>query len=519
MNHYFNQLIMYHEIHQQKRTGKQPSQIASFLGMDTRSVKKYLAMSEQEFEAYQEKLEQRTKKLKDYEDFVYRRLTDCTEASSAQVHDWVKECYPDFEDVSIKTVYNFVVYVRNKYRIPKVFDARQFAPVPELPYGAQAQADFGEYNMTDTEGHRKKVYFFAMVLSRSRYKFVCFSDTPFTTLMTIQAHELAFAFFGGIPGEIVYDQDKLLLVNENVGDLLLTEAFRSYRVYRGFEVYFCRKNDPQSKGKIENVIGYIKYNFLRGRTYFDIPTLNAQAIDWLARTANAKVHASTRKIPALEWTIEKVWFKPLLNNYIMQHEEHTTGVRKDNVIHYNGARYTVPIGTYQGPLTKVFIEQEEGNLIISDSERRVISKQPVSSLKGVLVRNNNHLRDHSHKINELVHQASLMFSDQEIASIYFEQIRSNKPRYIRDQIKLITSLRGKYTKQDMDRALKYCMENNIAGATDFEPVLKTLANDPEVPTERSENNPPIDKKRYQIYPQKSSISDYKQILNNHGNKN
>ena len=151
MNHYFNQLIMYHEIHQQKRSGKHPSQIASFLGMDTRTVKKYLAMSEQEFDVYQVKLEQRTKKLVEYEDFVCSRLTACPEASSAQVHDWLKECHPDFEEVSIKTVYNFVLFVRGKYRIPKVFDARQYTPVPELPYGAQAQTDFGEYNMTDIE--------------------------------------------------------------------------------------------------------------------------------------------------------------------------------------------------------------------------------------------------------------------------------------------------------------------------------------------------------------------------------
>jgi hypothetical protein len=83
MNHYINQLIMYHEIQQQKRKGKQPSQIASFLGMDTRTTKKYLAMTEQEFDAYQEKLEQRSKRLAPYEDFVHRRLSDCLEASSA----------------------------------------------------------------------------------------------------------------------------------------------------------------------------------------------------------------------------------------------------------------------------------------------------------------------------------------------------------------------------------------------------------------------------------------------------
>jgi hypothetical protein len=513
MNHYLNQLIMYHEIQQQKRKGKQPSQIASFLGMDTRTTKKYLAMTEQEFDAYQQKLEQRSKRLAPYEDFVHRRLSDCLDASSAQVHDWLKECYPDFEVVSIKTVYNFVLYVRGKYKLPKVFDNRQYTAVQELPYGAQAQVDFGEYNMTDSEGHRKKVYFFAMVLSRSRYKYVCFSDTPFTTLKTIQAHEDAFIHFGGIVAEIVYDQDKVLLANENAGDLLLTEAFRNYRQYRGFNLYFCRKNDPQSKGKIENVIGYVKYNFLRGRIYFDVHTTNVQGMEWLARTANAKVHSTTQKIPALEWAIEKCHLKPLLNTYIMQQEEQSTAVRKDNIIQYNGSRYTVPKGTFRGPSTKVFIRQQDDTLIISGSHGDIIAKHPVSSLKGVLVCNNNHLRDHSLKITELIRQASLLFTDIESASNYFEQIRVNMPRYIRDQIKLITRLADKYTKQDMDRALKYCVENNITRATDFEPVLRTLTNDPVVPVKENQNNTSTDKKRYQIYPQKSSIDDYKQILN------
>lgn len=513
MNHYFNQLIMYHEIHQQKRSGKHPSQIASFLGMDTRTVKKYLAMSEQEFDTYQVKLEQRTKKLAEYEDFVCNRLTACPEASSAQVHDWLKEIYPDFENVSIKTVYNFVLFVRGRYRIPKIFDARQYTLVPELPYGAQAQTDFGEYNMTDTWGHRKKVYFFAMVLSRSRYKYVSFSDTPFTTLAAIEAHEEAFAFFGGIPGEIVYDQDKLLLVSENGGDLLLTEAFRSYRYNRGFELYFCRKNDPQSKGKIENVIGYIKYNFLRGRTYYDNRTLNAQGIEWLSRTANGKVHSTTNRIPVQEWSIEKSFLKPHLNTYIMKQEENSTGVRKDNTIQYKGVKYTLPVGTYQGSSTKVYIRQEEEMLLISDSKGKIIAKHPVSSLKGVTVRNNNHLRDHTHKISELIGQASLLFDDTEAAIMYLEQLRDSKPRYIRDQIKLIMALVKKYTKSDMDRTLKYCLENKITNATDFEPVLLTLANVPDGPVTGTDKRSVPDKKRYQIYPQKSSISDYKQILN------
>jgi hypothetical protein len=95
----------------------------------------------------------------------------------------------------------------------------------------------------------------------------------------------------------------------------------------------------------------------------------------------------------------------------MKQEENSTGVRKDNTIQYKGVKYTLPVGTYQGPSTKVCIRQEEETLLISDSQGNIITKHPVSSLKGITVRNNNHLRDHSHKITELIGQASLLFND------------------------------------------------------------------------------------------------------------
>lgn len=126
--------------------------------------------------------------------------------------------------------------------------------VAETSYGKQAQVDFGEYNLHDNQGKRVKVFFFTSVLSRSRYKYVWFSDQYFTSELAIEAHEKAFAFFGGIPDEIVYDQDKVFIVSENKGDIILTDRFKAYVKERSFKLYFCRRSDPESKGKIENVV-------------------------------------------------------------------------------------------------------------------------------------------------------------------------------------------------------------------------------------------------------------------------
>ena len=62
-------------------------------------------------------------------------------------------------------------------------------------------------------------------------------------------------------------------------------------------IYMCRGADPESKGKIENTVKYIKGNFLSNRLYVDDGILNGSCLEWLSRTANAKVHGTTKRIP------------------------------------------------------------------------------------------------------------------------------------------------------------------------------------------------------------------------------
>jgi transposase len=79
-------------------------------------------------------------------------------------------------------------------------------------------------------------------------KFTLFIDKPFTSETVVAAHEKAFEFFGGILQMIVYDLDCTMVVDENLGEIILTGAFKQYTKTRDFHLYFCRKSDPQSKG-------------------------------------------------------------------------------------------------------------------------------------------------------------------------------------------------------------------------------------------------------------------------------
>jgi hypothetical protein len=122
-----NLWIMYHEIHKRHREGFKPAQISRDLVLDRRTVKKYLMMSEEEYLDFIHNQQSREKLLDPYEDFIKTRLENCEDASTAQIHDWLKEHYDDFIDVNEKTVFNFVLHVRNKYGIPKSFNHRDFS--------------------------------------------------------------------------------------------------------------------------------------------------------------------------------------------------------------------------------------------------------------------------------------------------------------------------------------------------------------------------------------------------------
>jgi transposase len=164
--------------------------------------------------------------------------------------------------------------------------------------GYQAQVDMGQIWMKRHDGTSIKVYCFAMVLSHSRHKFVYWSDKPLTTLTFVDMHHKTFEFFGGMPKEIVYDQDRVLTVSENHGYIIFTEGFEVFRKAINLKVRLCRGFDTESKGKVEAVVKYVKINFARYRIFKSLDILNDEASKWLERTANAKIHDITKKIPA-----------------------------------------------------------------------------------------------------------------------------------------------------------------------------------------------------------------------------
>jgi transposase len=517
MNVYLAKFMTYLEIHRMHREGHSISRISQQLEVNRRTVSKYLAMSEQEYEAFLNRQSDRDKILHPYESFVKERLELYRDTSAAQMHDWLKERHSDFPSVSQRTVFNFVCWVRDKHRLPILKEPRQCQLVEETPYGKQAQVDFGEYNMRTSLGARIKVFFFALLLSRSRFKFVWFTDRPFTSELAIQAHEEAFKYLKGIPDEIVYDQDKVFVVNENYGDIILTEAFRAYTREQSFALYFCRKADPQSKGKIENVVKFVKQNFLYNRAYHNLGTLNDEAIAWLERTANALPHAFTRKEPHVEWIIEQPFLKPYQGYRQKAPTLAPYTVRKNNAILYSGNLYSVPLGTYQGRESLVDVRREQDHIIISDIEtKQEICRHKIAAVKGTPVLNTDHKRDKSAAIQEMIDKLCCLLPDAGKGREWLNMIKTDKPRYIRDQIILIRDTITGTAPELIGQALDYCLANNICSGGDFKAILAFLAPQAENPEEKIIRLNPLNgtlSENALLQPEKSKIEDYQAILN------
>lgn len=473
-NKALDRLIMYDKIKKFHNVDHRPIRwIARELKLNFRTVKKYLEMEQREFENYSDKVINKPHILEPYKDFIVGKLNQYQDTPAAQMHDWLKEYHPNFPKVAPKTVYNYVMKIRQEYNLPKISEAeRQYASLPETPAGQDAQVDFGHTKLRKSDGSRIVVHFIAILLCHSRYKYIWFQEKPFTSETAVMGIEKSFAFFHGVPKNLIFDQDAVFLYDENLGDYRMTQVFESYVKSRPFHVCFCRPADPESKGKVENVVKYVKQNFLLNRQYSTLANLNNDACAWLDRTGNAMVHNTTCKVPYEEWCQE---CKSLLPYIPVTTPETKDGhkVLKTNSVKYRGNTYSLPLGTYRGEDTRVYLSEENGELIIRDIDDTVIARHLMPSGRGHMVINKNHTRDTSISVNENCEYVKSLFGNKEAIGVFLLHIRERYPRYMRDQLSVLATCVNKYGQKRADEVLTLCVQNRLYSATDFKEIIST----------------------------------------------
>ena len=133
--------------------------------------------------------------------------------------------------------------------------------VPLRHDAGHAQADFGEA-LAVIGGMERKIHFFAMDLPHSDAGFVQAYPAE-TTEAFCAAHVAAFAFFGGVPASILYDNTKLAVARIlGDGTRQRTRVFSELPSHYLFADRFGRPGKGNDKGKVEGLVGLIRRNFL-----------------------------------------------------------------------------------------------------------------------------------------------------------------------------------------------------------------------------------------------------------------
>jgi transposase len=185
------------------------------------------------------------------------------------------------------------------------------APEPVVRFetapGHQAQFDFAEVRLP-----WGKRFALLVVLGYSRLLFVEFVARQ-TALTVMLGLERAFADFGGVPHEILFDQMKSVILEDQRprgGRLLENPEFLRFAAHWGFRIRACRPYRAKTKGKVERPVGYLRGNFLYGRTFLGDADLADQCARWLVR-ANQRVHGTTHVVPVSRWAEEQTALLPL----------------------------------------------------------------------------------------------------------------------------------------------------------------------------------------------------------------
>jgi len=224
-------------------------------------------------------------KLDPYKDYLLKRLEEFPALS-------VEKLYREIRGMGYSGGKTILAEFTRPHRIPRKQTSIRFETDP----GEQAQVDFAELGRHKIGGLELKISLFTMILCYSRmlYGRVVTSQDSETFL---SCHTHAFAYFGGVTKEILYDNAKVVALKHDRGSRVFNAALLDYAANAGFSPRLCKPYRPQTKGKVERSIGYIRDSFLEGETFSGIDDMQTRLEGWLDNIANVRVHQTTNRRP------------------------------------------------------------------------------------------------------------------------------------------------------------------------------------------------------------------------------
>lgn len=436
------------KLQEYKKLGVSKLKVSEKLNLSYKTVWNWWDRDEEFFNKFQKEHEFI---LDNYRQYIIEILKICPQINNTVLLRRIKDDFSDF-DIPAATFYRYVKKVREQTGLLK--PARKFSIREVTEPGYEGQVDFGQYVMKTMYGRNIRVYFFSMILSYSRMKFAYFSVEPFDARKTIESHIYAFRYFGGRPQMIVYDQDKTMVVSENLGDVIFVKEFEEFIKEIGFSIYLCKGYDPSTKGKVEKTVDFVKHQFLDGRIYYGIDRLNAEFMDWLDREGNGLINETTKKVPR---DMFKKEFPKLIKYYEKKNDEMVVHTVYHDTIEYRDNLYKLPQGNINEG-DRIRIEKYDDQLLFYHATTNVLlCKHKLVGGKGNVVTLPN-IEKAPPSIEELLLKD---FSKHDDAIRFIKRMREQKSRYVYPQCRKLEKMRKYYSDKKIVEGMKYCLSIDV----------------------------------------------------------
>jgi transposase len=291
------------EIYVHWYAGRSKKQLAASLGVDRKTVRKYLAPAEAAgitpggppmSEADWGKLVEGW-----FPELASRRLNQMTWGEIDPHREYVRSL---LETTTVSTIHQRLRDERGLTASLSSFRRWVHANLPEaaerskvtvlrdeVEPGSEAQIDYGMLGqwVHPGTGKRHRIWAFVMVLACSRHMFVrpvVYLDQYAWT----EAHIEAFSFFGGVPRRLVPDNLGTGVERADLYDPKINRAYAELASYYGTLVDPARAGRPKDKPRVERPMPYVRDSFWSGREFLSLEHMQTQARTWSAEVAGRR---------------------------------------------------------------------------------------------------------------------------------------------------------------------------------------------------------------------------------------
>lgn len=216
-------------------------------------------------------------------------------------------------------------------------------------------------------GEDGALHIFCAVLVWSRVRFVRFAlDERRETTLRLLAE--CFEELGGVPAVVLADRMGCLKAGIVANIVVPHPEYVRFATHFGFHPDFCEAHDPESKGVVENLVGYAKADLVVPlEPGASLAEANQAAVSW-GTEVNGATHSETMAIPAERLLAERSALRPLpaLRPPLRAGEQRT--VDRLATVRFGSARYSVPAALVA---KKVAVAATDGEIVITHAGAEV----------------------------------------------------------------------------------------------------------------------------------------------------